>query len=62
MLSPWLESQLKAGRLTQREEHQERGRFLNVESMAGVPVTVKAGRLTQREEFFFNCFIDINRG
>jgi hypothetical protein len=30
--------QLKAGRLTQREEHQERRRFLNVESMAGVPV------------------------
>jgi glutamate-1-semialdehyde aminotransferase len=36
-----------AGRLTQVEEHQERGRFLNVESMAGVPVTVMAGRLTQ---------------
>ncbi len=36
MLSPWLESQLKAGRLTQREEHQERRRFLNVESMARV--------------------------
>jgi hypothetical protein len=35
-----------AGRLTQREEHQERGRFLNVESMARVPVTVKAERLT----------------
>ncbi len=48
MLSPWLDSQLKAGRLTQREEHQERRRFLNVESMAGV--TVMAGRLTQREE------------
>jgi hypothetical protein len=31
-----LESQLKAGRLTQREEHQERGRFLNIESMARV--------------------------
>jgi hypothetical protein len=24
-----LESQLKAGRLNQREEHQERGRFLH---------------------------------
>jgi hypothetical protein len=33
-----LETQLKAVRLTQREEHQERGRFLNVESLAGVPV------------------------
>jgi hypothetical protein len=31
----------KIGRLTQREEHQERRRFLNVESMAGVPVLVK---------------------
>jgi hypothetical protein len=48
MLSPWLESQLKAGRLTKRKEHQERGRFLNVEPMAGVPV--KAGRLTKRKE------------
>jgi hypothetical protein len=48
MLSPWPESHIKAGRLTQREEHQERGRFLNVESMAGV--TVMTGRLTQREE------------
>ncbi len=38
MLSPWLGFQLKAGRLTQREEHQERGRFLNVGSMVGVPV------------------------
>jgi hypothetical protein len=27
-----------ASRLTQREEHQERGRFLNVESMAVVSV------------------------
>ncbi len=33
-----METQLKAVRLTQREEHQERGRFLNVESLAGVPV------------------------
>jgi hypothetical protein len=31
-----------AGRLTQREKHQERGRFLNVESMAGV--LVKGGK------------------
>ncbi len=47
MLSPWLESQLKAGRLTKREEHQERERrFLNVESMVRVSVTVNAGRLT----------------
>ncbi len=48
MLSPWLESPVTvmAGRLTQREEHQERRRFLNVESMAGVPVKEKAGRLT----------------
>ncbi len=38
MLSPWLESQLKASRLTQREEHQERGKFLNVEFMSRVPV------------------------
>jgi hypothetical protein len=38
MLSPWLEFQLKAVRLTQREEHQERGGLLNVEPMAGVPV------------------------
>jgi hypothetical protein len=36
-------------RLTRREELQER-RFLNDESMAGVPVTVMAGRLTRREE------------
>jgi hypothetical protein len=31
-----MESQLKTGRLTQREEHQKRRRFLNVESMARV--------------------------
>jgi hypothetical protein len=44
------ESQLKAGRLTQRKEHQKRRKFLNVESMARVPVTVMEGRLTQTEE------------
>jgi hypothetical protein len=38
-----------AGRLTQRVEHQERGRFLNVDSMAGVPVK---GRGLPREKSF----------
>jgi hypothetical protein len=50
MLSPWLESPLKKRQVGLPREmsltSDDKGRFLNVESKAGVPVTVKAGRLT----------------
>jgi hypothetical protein len=36
--------QIEEEKIIQREECKDKGRFLNVESMARVPVTVKGGR------------------